>query len=278
MKEKIAQIPEEERVCALKWDEMSIKSYEEYFSKLDEIEDLVDLGPLGRQTERTKCVFVFCLDSLNTHHPWRQSLAYFLPGKCMKSHEIIHLIEMCLDKLNDTGANVKLLTCDQGINNQATYNQLGVDVENPYFIYNNKKYYTLYDFPHLVKRLASFLRTHDNIYCKGEIIASYSDFVKTWSIDNATKGGSNLLSHISRAHIHPNCFEAMNVKRTFQLFSHTFACAIKIAGDLKELNSNTWEATADFAEHMNSVIDACNSYSFNVTFSGKRSLSRKSRY
>lgn len=70
---------------------------------------------------------------------------------------------MCLDKLNDTGANVKLLTCDQGTNNQATYNQLGVDVENPYFIYNNKKYYTSYDFPHLVKRLASFLRTHDNI-------------------------------------------------------------------------------------------------------------------
>lgn len=97
----------------------------------------------------------------------------------------------------------------------------------------------------------------------------------TWSIDNAKKGGSNLLSQITKAHIHPNCFEAMNVKRAFQLFSHTFACAIKIAGDSKELNSNTWEATADFAEHMNSVIDACNSYSFNVTFGGKRSLSRK---
>jgi len=48
---------------------MSIKSYEEYSSKFDEIEGLVDLGPLGRQTERTKCVFVFCLDSLNARHP-----------------------------------------------------------------------------------------------------------------------------------------------------------------------------------------------------------------
>ncbi|XP_011884001.1 PREDICTED: uncharacterized protein LOC105571140, partial [Vollenhovia emeryi] len=231
LKEKIIQIPEEERLCALKWDEMSIKNYEEYSSKLDQIEGLVDLGPLGKQSER--------------------------------------------NKLNETGANVKFVTCDQGTNNQAAYSQLGVEVQKPYFIYNNKKYYASHDFPHLVKRLASFLRTHDNIYCKGEIIASYSDFVKTWDIDNATEGGSNLLSHISQAHIHPNCFEAMNVKRAFQLFSHTFAAAIKVAGSEKALNSNTWEATADFAKNMNNVIDACNSYSLKVTFGGKRPLSRK---
>lgn len=275
LKEKIALIPEEERICALKWDEMSIKSYEEYSSKLDEIEGLVDLGPLGKRAERTKCVFVFCLDSLNACHPWRQPLAYFLPGKCIKSHEIVNLVQKCLSKLNETGANVKLVTCDQGTNNQAAYNELGVNVQQPYFIYNNKKYFALYDFPHLVKRLASFLRTHCYIYYKGEIAASYSDFVNTWNIDNATTGGSNLLSHITSAHIHPNAFEAMNVKRAFQLFSHTFAAAIKTVGEGKELNSNTWEATADFAERMNSVIDACNSYSLKIKFGGKRPLSKK---
>lgn len=74
-----------------------------------------------------------------------------------------------------------------------------------------------------------------------------------------TKRGSNLLSHITQAHIRPNCFKAVNVKRTFQLFSHTFAAAIKIAGDEEELDSSTWKAT----------------YSINVTFGGKRSLSRK---
>lgn len=51
LKEKISKIPVEERVCALKWDEMTIKSYEEYLLKLDEIEGLVDLGPLGRTHE-----------------------------------------------------------------------------------------------------------------------------------------------------------------------------------------------------------------------------------
>ncbi|EZA48412.1 hypothetical protein X777_13812 [Ooceraea biroi] len=103
LKEKTSHI---QRVCALKWDEMAIKSYEEYSLKLDEIEGLVDLGPLGRKSERAKCVFVFCLDSLNARHAWRQPLAYFLPGKCMKAEEIIMLLKQCLDRLSETGADV----------------------------------------------------------------------------------------------------------------------------------------------------------------------------
>lgn len=193
----------------------------------------------------------------------------------MKAVDIVDLLKICLDKLNETGANVKLLTCDQGPNNQSAFVQLGVSEHKPYFIYNNKIYYTCFDFPHLIKRLTSFLRKYDKIYCDGQVIASYSDFINTWNVDNATKGGSNLLSHITEAHIRPNAFQAMNVKRAFQLFSHRFAAAIKVAGDGKEINSNTWKVTADFAENMNNIIDACNSYSLKITFGGKRPLSRK---
>lgn len=273
LQEKIAKLPAEERMCALKWDEMSIKSYEEYSLRLDEVEGLVDLGPLGRKNERAKCVFVFCLDSINARHPWRQPLAYFLPGKCMKAEEIIQLLEECLDRLSKTGADVRIVTCDQGTSNQSAYNQLGVHADKPYFIYKGKKYYASFDFPHLVKRLTSLLRRYKYLYCDGKVIASYADFEMTWSIDNAAAGGSNLLSHITEAHIHPNAFEAMNVKRAFQLFSNKFAAAMKTAGYGKELQTDTWEATADFTERMNNVIDACNSYSFNMKFGGKRLLS-----
>jgi len=177
--------------------------------------------------------------------------------------------------LSKTGADVQLITCDQGTCNQSAYNQLGINPENPFFIYNGKKYNASFDFPHLIKRLASFLRTHKNIYCDGKVIASYSDFEMTWVIDNNTKGGSNLLSHITEAHIRPNTFEAMNVKKAFQIFSNTFAAAIKTAGQEKELNTQTWQETANFAERLNNVIDACNSYSLNVSFGGKRPLSTK---
>jgi len=58
LQEKIAKIPAEERICALKLKEMYIKSYEEYSLHLDQIERLIDLGPLGRKCERAKC---FCV-------------------------------------------------------------------------------------------------------------------------------------------------------------------------------------------------------------------------
>jgi len=127
LQKKISEIPAEERVCALKWDKMYIKSYEAYSFKLDQIEGLVDLGLLGRTCERAKCVFVFCLDSINARHLWRQPLAYFLPGKCLKAEEIIILLKECLDRLEKTGADVRLVTCDQGTCNQSAYMQLGVD-------------------------------------------------------------------------------------------------------------------------------------------------------
>ncbi|EZA46878.1 hypothetical protein X777_01050 [Ooceraea biroi] len=158
---------------------MYIKSYEEYSLKLDQIEGLVDLGPLGRKCERAKCVFVFCLDSINARHPWRQPIAYFLPGKCLKASEIIILLKQCLDRLEKTGADVRLLTYDQGTCNQSAYNLLGVHAEKPVFIYNNRKYYASYDFPHLVKRLASLLRRHQYLYCDGAVLASYADFELT---------------------------------------------------------------------------------------------------
>jgi len=86
---------------------------------------------------------------------------------------------MFIDRLSATGANVQLVTCDQGTCNQSAYTQLRINTMRPFFIYNEKKYNTSFDFPYLIKRLASCLRTHEKIYCDGKVIASYSDFEMT---------------------------------------------------------------------------------------------------
>ena len=104
--------------------------------------------------------------------------------------------------------------------------------------------------------LTKHVRKHKFLYCDEKVITSYADFELTWSIVDAAKGGSNLLSHITQVHIYPNTFEAMNVKRAFQLFSNKFAAAIRTAGYGKQLQTSTWEATADFTERMNKIIDA----------------------
>lgn len=150
--EKFSNLPMDERICALKWDEMAIKNYEEYSTKFDIIEGLVDLGPLGRRHVRAKQVFVFCVDSLNAKNPWRQSLAYFFSGTGITAQEIGQLVTICHKKLKDAGAIVKLLTCDQGVANQQLYRSiLKVTPEKPICELNGTEIFASFDFPHLVK-------------------------------------------------------------------------------------------------------------------------------
>ena len=143
----------------------------------------------------------------------------------------------CLDRLSETGADVRFLTCDQGTSNQSAYALLDIDSQKPYFIHNEKKILCFIWFP-IINKTISKLFEDTNIYCDGKIIASYLDFEMTWRIDNITKGKSHLLPHITEKHLCPNIFEAMNV-RVFQLFNHTYATAIKTAGHEKELNTET---------------------------------------
>ena len=66
-KEKMKNLPPDQRVCGLKWDDFSMKKCEEYSKYCDLIEGLVDLGPLGRRNislSATNCL-VFSVDSLN---------------------------------------------------------------------------------------------------------------------------------------------------------------------------------------------------------------------
>lgn len=261
--EKLNQLPPDERVCALKWDEMHIKSCEEYSTMLDLIEGLEDLGPLGRRNARASSLFVFCLDSINAKNSWRQPIAFFLASNAVKAPEIKGLIKICLGKLKITGADVRILTCDQGPSNQTALMSplhFNISESDQTFDYDGSTYCASFDFPHLIKRLLYQLRTNNCLYCKGEVIVAFEDFVDTWTID-ARQDSSNLLGHISDVHLFPGSFEAMNVKRAFQVLSHTFACAIKLAGsDPNGLKSKTWEASASFAERLNDVIDAHNAY------------------
>lgn len=258
--EKLKNFPAEERVCCLKWDEMAIKSFEEYSEKYDLIEGLEDLGPLGRKNARATKAFLFCVDSINAKNPWRQMLAFFFSKNGISGDDIKKLVLMALNKLRDIKADVRALTCDMGTANQKAYSLLGITQDAPYFSYKEKKYFALYDIPHLMKRLVYQMRTYDSIYNdESKIIVSFKDLRNTWQIDRSLNT-SSILSHLDLSHFAPNSFQAMKVKRAFQLLSHTLASAIRTAGFSGQLSSSTWKSSSDFLEIMNSVIDACNTY------------------
>lgn len=257
IKQNLIKLPPSERECCLKFDEMSIKKFQEYSVKYDLIEGLVDVGPLGRHDESAVHVLLFCVDSINVKNPWRQIVAYFLTGKNSTHKEIVELTEVCLHKLKNVGASVKLITCDQGGPNRKAFSHWKISPEESSFTLNDDIYFASFDWPHLIKRLISQLRSHKFIYVNGEIIMSFQDLFDTWQFDR-NLNSSNLLCHITYAHFYPNNFEAMNVKRAFQMLSARFAASISTAGQSGALKSTSWQASVHFVSKMNKVIDAMN--------------------
>lgn len=84
---------------------------------------------------------MFYVDSIIAEKRWKQSLAYFLPRTGgMRSNEIITLLKICLTKLRESGARVKILTCDRRTNNQKVYRDLGVTEKDPFFICTKIQY------------------------------------------------------------------------------------------------------------------------------------------
>lgn len=280
LQSRIEQLPDDEKLCGLKWDELSIKSLEEYSKFCDVIEGLVDLGPLGRRKEIATNALVLSLDSINAKNAWSQPIAYFLTNKSTTGDEIASLVKSCLEKLSKCGADVRILTCDQaGPNQKCMWTAFGTSKDQPYFRYKGRRYYCCFDFPHLIKRLVGQLRTHRYLYDKeGNIIANIADFVKAWQYDK--QSSSQLLSHITDIHMAPNNWEVMNVQRAFQMLGKRFAKAIILAGKdpksgLQESEPCTWEKTAVFIEEMDKVIDAANSYKLIFHNPQKRPLSHR---
>lgn len=253
--EKFKSMPENQRFCALKFDGMKIKAYEEYSEKYDLIEGLCDLGPSGRSNSPATEALLFCLDGLNLKNSWRQPLAYLFTGN-NSSSDIVENIKLMLPGLKKVNAVVKCLVTDQYSVNTRIFSLLGAGSDPSKFIFDGDVIYIIYDFPHLIKRLIYHLRKYKYIYKNGVVIASFDDLLNCWKIDQSNNT-SQLLGHLTKAHFLPNNFESMNVKRAFQLLSHTVASAIQTAGD--SLKSSHCKSSALFCDKMNSLIDANNS-------------------
>ena len=202
-------------------------------------------------------------------------IGFVFTGDGFGSDEIVKLIKVVLPKLKDAGADVIAVVCDEVSYNYKTFSTLGSSPTNLTFKLNGVEYFALFDWPHLIKRLLYQMRTHLLIYNGKEVVANFDDIKNTWEVDKA--GQSELLSHLDSSHFAPNAFQAMNVKRAFQLLSNRVASSIITAGEAGQrgvgLKSKTWKKTAHFAKTMNDVIDACNSYYLKSKNPLKRPLS-----
>lgn len=272
LKERIKNLPPEERVVGVKFDEMTIRAHEEYNKFFDVVEGLVDMGGGKRRPETAKHVLVFCIDSLHAENPWHQFLTYQLSGKGGASaEELKDALDDILPRLQAAGADVRLITCDQGASNRRLFreylkicNDKTKEWTPTYFCEKTQKsYFTSFDFPHLIKRLIYALRTHHRIYNrKKEVIVDYKDLLNVYAMDYGN-GVSEALTHLSWTHFLPNNFQCMNVRRAFQVLGGRLARTMQFVHNEPsiKIDRTTMQESIDFVNKMNDIVDICNSTS-----------------
>ncbi len=154
---------------------------------------------------------------------WKQPIGYFLSrgpmsGSLIKSHVLD-----CLTKLDNIGLVVTIIVCDQGSNNRNLFEkQLGITVEEPYFLHNNREVFCMYDPPHLLKNIRNNLKKHG--FVVEDKAVSWAHIAEFFKKDS--KSATCLAPLLSKCYIDPPPFAPLWVCLAAQVLSHSVASGI----------------------------------------------------
>ena len=130
---------------------------------------------------------------------------------------------------------------------------IGITPEHPWFIHNDKKYFVMFDPPHLIKSVRNNLMKYSFRF--GQHVATWKDIEDLYMKDSALPIRS--APKLTEKHIHPTNFNKMRVKLATQVLSHTVAASLCTYASLGGLPS-TAMGTSEFLSKFDSVFDCVN--------------------
>ena len=158
-----------------------------------------------------------------------------------------------IDKVQGIGLNVVVVMSDLGSNFQSLANHLGITAEKPWFMHNQKRYYLMFDPPHLIKCIRNNLMKYTFRF--GQYTAKWEDIIHFYNKDMELQ--IRAAPKITDKHIRPNNFAKMKVKYATQILSHTVAASICMHVSVGSLPSSAM-GTAECISKFDSLFDAVN--------------------
>jgi len=158
-----------------------------------------------------------------------------------------------IDKVEGIGSTVIVVMSDMGSNFQSPATHLGVTPEKPWFIHNGKKYFLMFDPPHLIKCVRNNLMNYKFQF--DEYTAQWQDIVEFFNKDK--KLPIRAAPKITEKHIRPNNFCKMKVKYATQILSHTVAASLCMYVSVGGLPPSA-AGTAEFIFKFDSIFDCLN--------------------
>ena len=132
------------------------------------------------------------------------------------------------------GLNLLGVVSDQGSNFVRFLKNMNVSVDRPYFEMRGKKYFTIYDPPHLLKSVRNNLMKYNFEF--GKNVAKWKDITTFFNKDQ--KLPTRLAPKLTEKHLNPNGFSKMKVKLAAQVLSHSVAAAMFTYVSLQALPSH----------------------------------------
>ena len=259
---------EQEKICTLCMDEISLKTNLFYDIPADKIVGLEDFGSNYRTNKVATSALVFLVRSITGN--WKQPLGYVLVNGACDKDETERLMKEAIDKLDVIGLKVLVIMSDMGSNFHSLVNHLNITPENPWFIHNNTKYF-MFDLPHLIKCVRNNLMKYSFHF--GSYTAGWKDIESLYKKDKSLP--IRAAPKLTEKRIHPNNFCKMKVKLATQVFSHTVAVSICTYVSVGALPSSAM-GTAELLLKFDSLFDCVNSSSLHSAKKFKCALNDKS--
>ena len=166
-----------------------------------------------------------------------------------------------LEKTFDTGIIIRAITSDQGSNNRCCYRLLGVTTSEPYFSYENKRIYALFDVPHLIKSIRNTLLKYDLLTPDGRVSWDILTQLYQWDSSQSVR----ICPKLTKSHLQPGTFDKMRVKFATQIFSKTVCAGIKTCISLNIFQNESLsiaKSTEKFISKINNTFDCLNSNNY----------------
>ncbi len=252
LKVRVERLKEEDRICCMMLDEISLKERVDYNASTDKV---VGFSPCsGAKVEFTTNSLVLLVSGVRGH--FRQAFAHFFWKNAIPGEKVLAIVHEALDKLKEIGLTVKVITTDQGPNFVSLFNQLGVHKKKPYFVHSGRKVYCMADVPHLLKSTRNCLSRNTIETSTGE--AHWNVILEFYNKDKDMKD-ARMAPKLKKVHFD---LEArgmkMKVKWAAQTLSRTVSAGIRTYSHFGQLGEHAI-ATATFVTNINNLFDAMNS-------------------
>ena len=265
LRARATTMTEQQKLCCLVFDEMSISERLVYLSKSDKIEGFETIRPNNKTPFVANHACVFMVKGLV--EKWKQPVGYEFSSGTLPVDTLQSLVCTCIEKLLAIGLYVKILICDQGSNNQSMIKKLGVTVDSPYTLVAGNRILVMYDPPHLIKSVRNNL--HKSGYEVNGKAIEWAYIAKLFYTDS--KHNVQLAPKLTKKHIQLPPFAKLRVCFATQVLSHSVAAGISFMCYTGQVDANA-KHTAEFIDKFDKLFDVFNSSQLNNACSYKRAL------